>query len=166
MAEQGRKLTPRQLRFVKDYVENGGFAAPAARSAGYTPKTARFASHKFLDIPHVLAAIRLEVQKKLDAGVALAASVLEKLATSAKSEAVQLQAAEALLNRGGMRLAALTQHEHTHLIRDERTDAELRARITELHRELGISGKVIEGEVISDVPALPDLSKEGHDIFS
>jgi len=149
MAESSRKLTVRQARFVKLFVENGGFAAPAARDAGYTPKSARFGSHKFLDIPHVLAAIRLEVQRKLDASVALAARVLETLAKDAKSEAVRLQAASALLDRGGLRLAQYVQHDHTHVLRDERSDAELRARVIELQRELGIRTH----EVIR--PALP-----------
>ena len=174
MAERGRKLNARQKKFVQMYVANGGFAAPAAREAGYTAKNARFNSHKFLDLPHVLAAIREEVQKRLDASVAIGARVLVELAEKAKSESVKLAAGEALLNRGGMRLAGLTEHRHEHRITDERSDAELRARVIELQRELGI--KTIDGEVIR--PALParvsddvvivepEPAKPADDIFS
>lgn len=142
----GDKLTPKQMAFVRAHVKLGGMnATQAAIAAGYSGKGegagAAVTASRLLRAPHILAAIREETERTLRAGVALGASVLENLARSANSESVRLQAAQALLDRGGMQLAALSQH-HV-VVEDRRSEAELLERVRELQRELGLSAKVL-----------------------
>jgi hypothetical protein len=93
-----------------------------------------------------LAEIRQEVDKRMRSGVALGAETLAELAGSANSESVRLQAAIQLMDRGGMQITTLSEHRVT--IEDKRTDEELRARVAQLQRELGLSAKVVQGEVV------------------
>ncbi|OIT11704.1 hypothetical protein BL241_11565 [Ralstonia solanacearum] len=160
------KLTPRQAAFVKTYLATGGAnATQAAIAAGYSVKTgkggAAVAASRMLRMPHILAAIKEETERRLRAGVALAAVTLEELAKSAQSESVRLQAAQSLLDRGGMQLATITQHNVT--IEDKRSDDELRARVAQLQRELGLSSKVLPAEIVPP-KALPALAGAVSDI--
>jgi len=144
------KLTPKQQAFVKAHVRMGGLnATQAAIAAGYSGKNKRVGAavtaSRLLDKPHILDALRKETERGLRAGVAIGASVLESLARTAKSESVRLQAAQALLDRGGLQLASLSEH-HV-VVEDRRTDTELQARVNELYRELGLNAKVIEAEL-------------------
>jgi hypothetical protein len=50
------------------------------------------------------------------------------------------------MDRGGMQITTLSEHRVT--IEDKRTDEELRARVAQLQRELGLSAKVVQGEVV------------------
>ena len=95
-----------------------------------------------LSLPHIQQAIRKEAEDLLNANVGLAAKVLVELATTSKSDAVRLQAAVALLDRGG--LPFIRQSEHTHRVEDHRSDAELKQHILKLTSELGLNAKVIE----------------------
>jgi len=149
------KLTPKQTAFVKSYCRLGGMnATQAAIAAGYSGHGkgagAAVSASRMLQLPHILQAIREETERTLRAGVALGAQVLDELARGAVSESVRLQAAQALLDRGGMQLANLS-------VEDKRTDAELRCRVEELARELGLAAKVIPGELVD----LPTLQSEG-----
>ncbi|MBE7422234.1 MAG: terminase small subunit [Zoogloeaceae bacterium] len=149
------ELNPRELRFVQAYCKNGGRnAGAAAIVAGYSKNGAPVTAHRLLKRQKVLIAIRAEAERCLRAGVALGASMLMELAEKANSESVRFQAAQALLDRGGLQLKALS--EHRHIIEDKRTDGELLARIEQLTRELGISTKVIQGEAatVSTSPPL------------
>lgn len=134
------ELSPLKQAFVREHVRLGGTnATQAAIAAGYSAggKTkgagAAVTAHRLLRDPRILAAIRAEVERTLRAGVALGANVLVDLATKAQSEDVRFKAAQALLDRGGMQLATLSQH-HV-VIEDKRSDAELLARIAELQRD-------------------------------
>jgi hypothetical protein len=154
------KLTPKQTAFVKSYCRLGGMnATQAAIAAGYSGHGkgagAAVSASRMLQQPHILNAIREETERTLRAGVALGAQVLDELARGAVSESVRLQAAQALLDRGGMQLANLSEH-HV-IVEDKRTDAELRCRVEELARELGLAAKVIPGELVD----LPTLQSEG-----
>lgn len=137
------KLNERQMAFVDCYVSTGGRnATQAAIAAGYPKPGAHTAASRMLRLPHILDAIKKRTEQELKAGVAVGVSVLYHLATEAKSEATQLAAALALLDRGG--LAAVNRSEHRHVIEDRRTDDELRAHVANLQRQLGLSAKVIE----------------------
>ena len=111
----------------------------------------------------VVAAIKEEAERRLRAGVALGATTLEELALNAQSESVRLQAAQALLDRGGMQLASLSEH-HV-VVKDERSDDELRARVEQLQRELGLSAKVISGEVVRPRSLPAPVIDAAEDIF-
>jgi phage terminase small subunit len=144
-------LTPKKLAFAKAHVQLGGQnATKAAIMAGYSSKGggagAAVTASRLLRDPRVLQAIKEETERSLRAGVAMAANTLTELAQNAQSESVRLQASQALLDRGGMQLATLSQH-HV-LVEDKRTDDELRARVEQLQRELGLSAKVIPAEIV------------------
>jgi len=152
-----QKLTHKQQAFVRSYVRLGGMnATQAALAAGYSGKDggagAGVAASRMLQKPHILHAIREETERTLRAGVAQGAQVLLDLASNAQSESVRLQAATALLDRGGMQLASMSEH-HI-VVEDRRTDAELLSRVEELSRELGVGSRVIPGELSSVSPAL------------
>jgi phage terminase small subunit len=110
------RLTPKQSAFVKAYCRLGGMnGTQAAIAAGYSGKGqgagAAVSSSRLLRLPHILTAIRQETERSLRSGVALGAQVLYELAQGAQSESVRLQAAQALLERGGMHLASLSEHQ-------------------------------------------------------
>lgn len=148
----GRQLTEKQQRFVADYISNGAQARKAAISAGYGVPGAHTSAYRLLKLPHILEAIREEAEKRLSSNVALAAEMLVKLAQSAKSESVRLQAATSLLDRGGLPL--IRQAETRHVIEDRRSDKELLEHIRGIASELGIpwNAQVIEGEVQAAEP--------------
>lgn len=135
-------LTPRQRRFVTEFVRLGGKAGAAALSAGYAKGSADVRASELVRMPKILAAIREESERRLCASVAMGAETLVHLAQNAESESVRLQAAQALLDRGGLLLAHRTEHVHT--LRDERTDQELRDRILALAHEVGLPAKLLD----------------------
>jgi Terminase small subunit len=163
--KQDDKLSLKEQRFVQAYVATGGRnAAKAALAAGYSDAgngaSARTLGHRLMHRPRVLQAIREEMERSLRAGVVLGGSVLIDLAQSATSESVRLQAALALLDRGGMQLANRT--EHRHVIEDNRTDAEIRAQILEMSRALGLTN-LLQAEVVP-MPALADSRGDVEDV--
>jgi hypothetical protein len=162
------KLTPKRKNFVKAFLATGGKnGKQAAIMAGYSDKgnCAAAIAYQLLHDPTVLAEIRQESDRKLRAGVALGAATLEELAGKANSESVRLQAAVALLDRGGMQLVSRSE-QHV-IVKDERTDDELRARVAQLQRELGLSAKVIQAEIIPPrtLPAPAQTIDTTEDIF-
>lgn len=151
-----KMLSAKQRAFVHQYVRLGGKNATAAAVAAGYGKGPHVSAHRLLRYPYILDAIREETERKLRASVSLGADVLEDLAKNAQSESVRLQAAQALLDRGGMQIARLA--EHRHVIEDRRTDTELIEHVGNLARELGLSGRVIDGQLVpqaalSNLPA-------------
>jgi phage terminase small subunit len=57
-----RELTPKQMRFVEHYINNGCNGTQAAISAGYSAKTARQQASDTLALPYIKA----EIEKRLD----------------------------------------------------------------------------------------------------
>jgi hypothetical protein len=95
----------------------------------------------------------------LNAGLPIGTTVLQELAQNANNEAVRLKAATELIDRGGLRLMNLSQH--TVVIKDERSDDELRAQIMRLQRELGLDARVIDAAVEpKPLPAPSDTAVE------
>jgi phage terminase small subunit len=157
-------LTQKQLRFVRQHVRLGGInATAAALCAGYAGKDggagAAVTAHRLLRNPRVLAAIREEAERSLNAGLPIGTTVLQELAHNAVNESVRLKAATELIDRGGLRLMNLSQH--TVIVEDRRSDDELRAQIMRLQRELGLDARVIDGAVEpKPLPALSDIAVE------
>lgn len=78
-----RGLTPKQLAFAREFVQNGRHAAEAARKAGYSEKGARQAGHVLLTNRDVMAEVeRLahKVEKKFDVSFG---KIIEELAAVA-----------------------------------------------------------------------------------
>jgi phage terminase small subunit len=147
-------LTEKQKAFVVEYVRNGANRRRAVICAGYSRKGIDTEAHRLLSLPHIQHAIRKEAEDLLNANVGIGAKVLVELATTSKSDAVRLQAAQSLLDRGGLPFVRQTEHKHT--LEDNRTDAELKAHIKKLTDELGLNAKVIE-----HIPSKADDTKNG-----
>lgn len=103
-------LTEKQDRFVDAYVSNGGRVEKAAIEAGYSETSARTIGSRLVKDSRILQ----EVYRRTVEQVALAApkalSTVERLATSARSEKVQLEAAADLLNRAGVKAPDRVDH--------------------------------------------------------
>lgn len=94
------QLSERQAAFVREYVRSGGRnAAAAARKAGYPASAAGVRASELLRRPKILAVLRDELTKRLNAGAAVAVETLIDLARSAESEATRLAAANSLMDR-------------------------------------------------------------------
>jgi hypothetical protein len=160
-------ITPKEQQFVQAFIRLGGRnATEAALQAGYSPTgnraSARELGSRLLRRPRVMQAIKEATERNLRAGVVIGASVLEDLAKGATSESVRLQAALALLDRGGMQLANRTEHHH--VIEDQRSDAELRAHILELSRSLGLV-PVLPADIVQPI-ALANSRGDVEDVQS
>jgi len=149
-------LTAKQSAFVWHFVyTHPGHKTKAAAAAGYPEgNAAKSLGWRLTNNPKVLDAIREESQRALDASVALGRHVIEDLASNARSESVRLQAAQALLDRGGMTLAHKVEHQHTHTHEiAQLSTAELQARIARRAKELGIAIPSL-ADSRAEVPAL------------
>ena len=144
------KLTEQQTEFVVQYLNSGADRRKAALAAGYSKKGLDQCAYRLLRNPKIQAAIRDEAENHLNTHVALASATLVDLCKNAKSGAVRLQAAQALLDRGGLPL--IRQSEHRHVIEDTRTDKELQDHVKQLMGELGLDAKVVNAPVIEHEP--------------
>lgn len=98
-------LTAMQSAFMREYAARGGrpgSGAEAALAAGYAKgdlETARIRASELLRNEKVLAALRDELTRKLNAAATLGVGVLIELAESGPPS-VRLQAAKELVDRG------------------------------------------------------------------
>lgn len=96
-------LTDQQSEFVRHFVAagNGDYEA-AALASGYAPSVARSAKNWVTRQPKVLAAIHLEVAKRLQEGAPIALKVLIDIAKDGAAAAkLRLEASKAILDRAG-----------------------------------------------------------------
>lgn len=117
-------LTQKQAAFVREYVQRGGRpgAGPdAAQAAGYAHgdrDAARVRAAELLRHPKVLAVMRDELTKKLNAAATLGVDVLVELASDKTvPPATRLAAARDLVDRGHMPIASRFAHAHLHSVR-------------------------------------------------
>ena len=148
------RLTPKQKRFVAEYIANASNGSEAARRAGYAEDSAGKTAHKLLKLPHVVAAIKEAAERMLNANVIIGAQTIVDLAQNAESESVRLQAGQSLLDRGG--LPFIRQSENRIVVEDRRTDAELLASAKAIAKELGLDAKLVDGHVVADLPTVID----------
>ena len=118
-----RKLTRKQQSLVEHLVANGGTIKDAAHAAGYAEgESGRVSASKALALPHVQAYMVDKIREQLGVRATLALSTVTKLASTAKSEYVQLEASQDLLDRAGFK--APDKHMHLHA-GDIRVDIDL-----------------------------------------
>lgn len=97
-----KKLTRRQQALVDTLVSEGGSIAQAAAKAGYAPgDSGRATASKTLKLPHVQRYMAQAVQERLGINALVAVQRVAALSESARSEYVQLQAAQDILDRAG-----------------------------------------------------------------
>jgi hypothetical protein len=118
-----RKLTRKQQSLVEHLVANGGTIKDAAHAVGYAEgESGRVSASKALALPHVQAYMVEKIREQLGVRATLALSTVTKLASTAKSEYVQLEASKDLLDRAGFK--APDKHMHLHA-GDIRVDIDL-----------------------------------------
>lgn len=99
-----RPLTKRQRDLVEAYVANGGNLTKAAEEAGYAPgNSGRVTAWKAMKTPHVQQYLMQITAEAFSQHAAMAVSTVAGLAKNGKSEYVQLQAAQDLLDRAGFK---------------------------------------------------------------
>ncbi len=97
------ELTDKQKAFVLDYASNGGNATAAAKSAGYSEKSAHEQGRQNLEIPHVQDAIHRELMRQRFRSGAVGINVLIQIANNEKTPAAaRVSAARTLLEHAGL----------------------------------------------------------------
>lgn len=97
-----RPLNDQQAEFVRQYVENGGRGAEAARKAGYSPETAAVTASRLLSLDHVARAVEAGRTRRLAvAGAKAIGVVIAVLDDDKASMALRLKAAEIALKADG-----------------------------------------------------------------
>lgn len=103
-------LTERQDRFVDEYVANGGRIERAAIDAGYSEVSARTIGSRLAKDPRILQEIYRRTVEQVALAAPKALATVERLAVTARSEKVQLEAAADLLNRAGVKAPDRIDH--------------------------------------------------------
>jgi len=99
-----RKLTPKQTRLVDTLVATGCSLRDAATEAGYASgESGRVSASRTIRLPHVQQYMMQRITEQLRMNATVAASKVMKLATGARSEHVQLEAAKDILDRAGFK---------------------------------------------------------------
>lgn len=99
-----RKLTKKQMALVDNLVATGCTLREAAHSAGYADgESGRVSASRTIRLPHVQQYMMQRVTEQLGLNATVAASKVMQLASGAKSEYVQLQAAQDILDRAGFK---------------------------------------------------------------
>ena len=91
----------RDEEFVRHYVSNGGNCSAAARSIGISEVSASTTGHRMKE--RLWGEIQDEIKDSIKTHVPMALHGLVKLADSADSETVRLNALKDLLDRGGLK---------------------------------------------------------------
>lgn len=113
LVNSSKKLTAKQTALVDALVANGCSIKKASEMAGYASGEAgRVTASKTLKLPHVQQYMMQRLGETMGLNATFAASKVLRLATSAKSEYVQLEASKDILDRAGLK--APDKHMHLH----------------------------------------------------
>ena len=97
-----RKLTKKQTALVDTLVARGCTVTQAAPLAGYAEgESGRVTACKTMKLPHVQQYMMQRMNEEFGLAATLAVGTVRRLAQGAKSEYVQLQASQDLLDRAG-----------------------------------------------------------------
>ena len=100
MVPASRKLTDKQTALVDTIVARGCTIAQAAEEAGYAAgESGRVTATKTMKLAHVQQYLAQRMNEEFGLSATLAVGTVRRLATSAKSEYVQLEASKDLLDR-------------------------------------------------------------------
>lgn len=99
-----KQLTKKQMALVDTLVATGCTLREAASEAGYAEgESGRVSASRTIRLPHVQQYMMQRVTEQLGMNATVAASKVMQLASGAKSEYVQLQAAQDILDRAGFK---------------------------------------------------------------
>jgi len=107
---KGQELTSLQQSFIEHYVADGGDVYQAAKKAGYAESGARANGHKMLRNPLIQKQIQKLTLETINGYAPKAVAVVMHLARNARSEYVQLQAAQDILDRAGFKPPERVDH--------------------------------------------------------
>lgn len=102
LAQRFPELRDKQLSFVALYVANNGKGTAAAKGAGYAAASAHVEAHRLLQMPKIIKAIAELSILRLGAELPASIGTVARLRDKAKSEYVQLAAAQDVLDRVGV----------------------------------------------------------------
>lgn len=125
------QLTEKQAAFVEYYVSSGGKVGIAATKAGYS---AREQGSRLLRDPKIIKIIQQRMMDEIGVAAVSALTTVKKLAKSARSDYVRLEAAKDLLDRAGYKPP-------------ERVDHRVAA---DLSVSFDVAPRQIEGSVVPD----------------
>ena len=96
------RITKRQRLLVDTYVANGCSIKEASIIAGYSKgDSGRVTASKTLRLPHIQEYMQQRVRESIGLNATIASKKVLDLASSAKSEYVQLEASKDILDRAG-----------------------------------------------------------------
>jgi phage terminase small subunit len=136
------ELTELQEQFVK-YTSEGLEPTRAVELAGYSAKNASVEAWRLLRLPHVLAAIRFEVSRKLVALAPIALATIEGIVKDTTAPAkIRLDGAKTLLDRAGhIAPRAIADKSGVDLALNEMSISDLRNLADKLESELATRAK-------------------------
>ncbi len=106
-----RKLTTKQKRLVDTIVANGCSVKHAAELAGYAQgESGRVTASKTLKLAHVQEYMQKAVRESIGLNATIASKKVLDLASTAKSEYVQLEASKDILDRAGYKPIEKNMH--------------------------------------------------------
>ena len=106
-----RKLTKKQTVLVDTIVASGCSVIEASRQAGYAEgESGRVTASKTLRLPHVLEYMQMRIRESIGMNATIASRKVLDLASSAKSEYVQLEASKDILDRAGYKPVDKAMH--------------------------------------------------------
>jgi hypothetical protein len=140
------ELTEMQAAFVR-HVSEGVEPNQAVTLAGYGTSNIYSRAHELLRSPHVLAAIHLDVRRRLVSGAPIALAVIERLVKDESTPPkIRLDAAKTLLDRAGhIAPRAILDKGTQELALHELSLSELRSLADRLEGELAGRAKDVSG---------------------
>mgnify|MGYP004447729447 FL=1 len=97
-----RKLTKKQRLLIDTIVATGCSVTKASKIAGYSEgESGRVTASKTLRLPHIQEYMQQRIRESIGLNATIASKKVLDLASSAKSEYVQLEASKDILDRAG-----------------------------------------------------------------
>lgn len=135
------KLSPREVRFLTEYIEHG-VVQRAAKAAGYPARYNPIKTGRHVRAAVVAVQRSLAAKFKYDAAAAFkdidGAMQFARDTGSAMALVRAIELKTKIAGHADQKVTGKIIHDHTHTIEDTRTDAELRAHAERLARELGL----------------------------
>ena len=97
-----RKLTKKQKLLIDTIVATGCSVTKASKIAGYSDgESGRVTASKTLKLPHIQEYMQQRIRESIGLNATIASKKVLDLASTAKSEYVQLEASKDILDRAG-----------------------------------------------------------------
>jgi hypothetical protein len=152
------QIDEQQAEFVRIFVERGdGDYSAAARAAGFSSSREKTAQKWATQTPAIIAAVHIEVARRLQAGAPLALKVIESIVRDETApQKIRLDAAKTLLDRAGhIAPRARVQGDGQERTLGEMSLDELKATQERLQAEIQSRAKAVDAQTIDVETAKP-----------